>query len=408
MIQNIVRTISGENKPTITQRLHRSIRKCIQRYITDASLLLCFSKWGSAITDTTPQPENADKIADANAVKIADADADKIADANADANADAEDADVEDVDADADATPEQLDSAVGNCNIEETLKKLLSKHITRRNRAFTIERHNGKDTVVVARPSSKDPNSFVWKADRSKWVDKLLPTTYVNGMRMYLAAKHSENYKKVAELYSLKVQKRVPTTKTLAITSEVRLGDRQLQKLRQYLKLEGVLLELSPKVIDKIDQEVGIRTETGPIFGEYGHFEVSKEPRVCQFFNTRLDKDICREIEGHLFKLILSPSDGAAVSEIPSPDYCAPSNEKGITILLDGDHGDRYFRFHAKIHLTSPMERKKRRDLSYECPIIQIACCECAKDKYIVLKETVMPRLESDIAKVQASCAIVL
>ncbi len=54
------------------------------------------------------------------------------------------------------------------------------------------------------------------------------------------------------------------------------------------------------------------------------------------------------------------------------------------------------------------MERKKRRDLSYECPIVQIACCKCAKDKYIVLKETVMPRLESDIAKVQASCAIVL
>jgi hypothetical protein len=288
-------------------------------------------------------------------------------------------------------------------------KLLLSKHITRRNRAFTIERQNGKDTVVVARPSWKDPNSFVWEADCSKWVDKLLPdATYVNGMCMYLAAKHSENYKKVAELYSLKVQKRVPTTKTLAIASEVRLGDMQLQKLRQYLKLEGVLLELSHKVIDKIDQEVGIRTETDPIFGEYEHFEVSKEPQVCQFFNTRLDEDICCVIEGHLFKLILSPSDGAAVSEILSLDYCAPSNEKGITILLGGDHGDRYFPFHAKIHLTSPMERKKRRNLSYECPIVQITCCECAKDKYIVLNETVMPRLESNIAKVQASCAIIL
>jgi hypothetical protein len=74
--------------------------------------------------------------------------------------------------------------------------------------------------------------------------------------------------------------------------------------------------------------------------------------------SSRLDKDICREIEGHLFKLILSPSDGAAVSEIPSLDYCAPSNEKGITILFGGDHGDQYFQFHAKIHLTSPMERK--------------------------------------------------
>jgi hypothetical protein len=102
------------------------------------------------------------------------------------------------------------------------------------------------------------------------------------------SSKHSENYEKVAALYFLKVQKQVPTTKTLAIALEIHLGDRQLQKLRQYLKLEGVFLELSPKVIDKIDQEVGIRTETGPIFGEYEHFEVSKEPQVCQFFNTRL------------------------------------------------------------------------------------------------------------------------
>jgi hypothetical protein len=95
-----------------------------------------------------------------------------------------------------------------------------------------------------------------------------------------------------------------------------------------------VLLELSPKVIDKVGQEVGIRSKTGPIFGEYEHFEVSKEPQVCQFFNTRLDEDICREIEGHLFKLILSLSDGAAVSEIPSLDYCAPSNERASQFSL--------------------------------------------------------------------------
>jgi hypothetical protein len=61
---------------------------------------------------------------------------------------------------------------------------------------------------------------------------------------------------------------------------------------------------------------------------------------VCQFFNTRLGEDICLEIEGHLFKLNLSPSDGAVISEIPFLDYCAPSNEKGMTIFLGGNHGD--------------------------------------------------------------------
>jgi hypothetical protein len=113
----------------------------------------------------------------------------------------------------------------------------------------------------------------------------------------------------------------------------------------------------------------------------YKHFEVGKDPQVCQFFNMLLDKDICPELEGHLFKLILSPSDGAAVSEILSNDYCAPGNEKGIMILLGGNHGDQYFRFHGKIHLTSLMERKKRHNISYECPMVQIACYKCPKDK---------------------------
>jgi hypothetical protein len=163
MIENIVRTISGEDKPTITQRQERSIRKCISSY-----MLLIFSKLDPAITDTAPQEENDDMISD----MIADAE-----------------------------TPPQPNSTVDNCNIEEeeTLQNFLSKYITRRNRAFTIGRHNGKDTVVVARPSSKDSKSFVREADRSKWVDKLLPdATYVNGMCMYLAGKHSDNYAKVS------------------------------------------------------------------------------------------------------------------------------------------------------------------------------------------------------------------
>jgi hypothetical protein len=39
---------------------------------------------------------------------------------------------------------------------------------------------------------------------------------------------------------------------------------------------------------------------------------------------------------------------------------------------------------------------------------MQIAYCKCAKNKYIVLKETVMLRPETNIAKVQESYAIVL
>jgi hypothetical protein len=44
MIQNIVQTISGGDKPIITERLHCSIRKCVQTYIADALLLRCVSQ----------------------------------------------------------------------------------------------------------------------------------------------------------------------------------------------------------------------------------------------------------------------------------------------------------------------------------------------------------------------------
>jgi hypothetical protein len=89
-------------------------------------------------------------------------------------------------------------------------------------------------------------------------------------------------------------------------------------------------------------------------------------------------------------------------------DCCAAGNQKGITILLGGDHSDRHFWFHAKIHLWSSMEQKARKDISCQCPIVQVAWCECAKDKRAVLKATVMPRLAKDIATVQGKCAVLV
>jgi hypothetical protein len=58
------------------------------------------------------------------------------------------------------------------------------------------------------------------------------------------------------------------------------------------MKVEGVILELNYKVLQKIDEEVGIGPETDPIFGTYEHFEDNREPQLCQFYNTRLDADI--------------------------------------------------------------------------------------------------------------------
>jgi hypothetical protein len=47
MIQNILRTISGENKATITQRLHRSIRNVFKRTLQMLHYTTVFLEMGS-------------------------------------------------------------------------------------------------------------------------------------------------------------------------------------------------------------------------------------------------------------------------------------------------------------------------------------------------------------------------
>jgi hypothetical protein len=77
-------------------------------------------------------------------------------------------------------------------------------------------------------------------------------------MCMYLASKHPNTYDEVGQVYSLKTRKRLKTSKTLAIASEVGLGQSQLETLRAWMKVEGVILELNSQVLKKIDEEVGI------------------------------------------------------------------------------------------------------------------------------------------------------
>jgi hypothetical protein len=137
MNENIIATVFGqdENPRKVTQRMQRSIQRCIENYINEAAQLV-FSNL---------EPD-------------ADVCVDMEADADENANVDA----VNEVDKKDD--------------IGETLKKLLSKHITRRNITLIREHHNGRETVFVARPCTTSPKSFVREAEEhSKWVTQMLP-----------------------------------------------------------------------------------------------------------------------------------------------------------------------------------------------------------------------------------------
>jgi hypothetical protein len=129
-------------------------------------------------------------------------------------------------------------------------------------------------------------------------VKEMLPNVNcINGVCLYPASKHLKACDNIGQLCSLKTRTQLEMSKTLAISSEVGLGATQLEKLRTGMKVEGVFLKLDSNVIKKIDKEVGIGTEMDSIFGTCEHFEDNGEPQLCKLHDTRLDKDICLEIE---------------------------------------------------------------------------------------------------------------
>mmetsp|Transcript_94090 Transcript_94090/g.271957 ORF Transcript_94090/g.271957 Transcript_94090/m.271957 type:complete len:521 (-) Transcript_94090:182-1744(-) len=59
-----------------------------------------------------------------------------------------------------------------------------------------------------------------------------------------------------------------------------------------------------------------------------------------------------------------------------------------------------------RLQLTSPEFRKEKEDMSFGCPQMQIAHIECAKDKYELLSETVMPSINDAVQVLQNSSVL--
>jgi hypothetical protein len=99
---------------------------------------------------------------------------------------------------------------------------------------------------------------------------------------------------------------------------------------------------------------------------------------------------------------------GTELTEIPTLDYSSPGLPDGCTMLLGGDHGEHCFRFHAKMHFSSPHECKHRKDLSHRCPMIQIGHMDCAEDRHDLLEQTITPKLDECVRAMQNSSVIVV
>jgi hypothetical protein len=134
-----------------------------------------------------------------------------------------------------------------------------------------------------------------------------------------------------------------------------------------------------------------------------------KDAETCRCWNSESAAETCVEMDIHASHSFHEAKEkGTELTEIPTLDYSSPGLPDGCTMLLGGDHGEHCFRFHAKMHFSSPHECKHRKDLSHRCPMIQIGHMDCAEDRHDLLEQTITPKLDECVRAMQNSSVIVV
>jgi len=99
------------------------------------------------------------------------------------------------------------------------------------------------------------------------------------------------------------------------------------------------------------------------------------------------------------------------MTAVPYPpiDYKAPGfDQPGVVVLFGGDHGAGACPCSMKLNFSSPEERKRRGQLNWRCPIIQITSIDCTKDTFELLVNTTMPRIKAQLINLRNCAAFVL
>jgi hypothetical protein len=196
------------------------------------------------------------------------------------------------------------------------------------------------------------------------------------------------------------------TLKSEALASILNLSGQKLDDCRASLRLEASSNSEHNKK-QAAESEKGPEPRFGAPFDcadDKGN--VAKES--IKHWTTDPGEEACTLIKNHCVEMLdKADKAGTPLKFLPSSDYEAPGNPKGITVLAGGDHGDVAFRYHCKFHLTSPQLRKSIGDLSYQCPRVQCAFIACNADKCPTLQETIMMPMEEGRQHLTASQAIV-
>jgi hypothetical protein len=115
------------------------------------------------------------------------------------------------------------------------------------------------------------------------------------------------------------------------------------------------------------------------------------------------------EAEVDLYLMHLFMESGNTYDAMPILDYIAGGFDKpGITVLFGGDHGNKNCPISCKLNLSPPAVRKKKKLLSYQCPMITFASIQCSKDSFDLMDNTVMPIVKQQLLELKRSSLVVV
>jgi hypothetical protein len=300
---------------------------------------------------------------------------------------------------------------------EVLLQTLLLKRVHEKNeRVFELEHRNGRRLLVVLPPDTQSVASFEEEATRTQWVAIMLNSEErVNGMLTHLAKLHPEKYIQIAKnrRLSTKAVPHLTTAQTLGLARVGKLNDVRLRRVKSYLhNVAKVQIHLSAKEIARLDLDVGLHRTTEATFGTYLHDwtvykgKEKKAPELVNYWNSSLSSELEVETDLYLQHLALQ-SKGTDAFTLPLLDYDSNGfDNKGVTVLFGGDHGDHHCPISCKINFSTPEERKQRDDLGYHCPVVSFASVGCSKDDFEIMDRTVMPTVKKQLKELQQSSII--
>jgi hypothetical protein len=310
---------------------------------------------------------------------------------------------------DANATAVLFDDSIKNDNtkLARLLREIVAYLSKERNEnCFEIEHWNGKKQAIAFPSRTQSVASFMSHANETKWIEKMHPDKVSrDGILTYLAEKHTADFENIAKVKrNLQCLPCMSTISTEALAILTKFTGQQLKDTRSFIFHETGL-----RIKHKTDESDELGKGPQPVFGEYTYHEGGKYVEKIRYWTTDTCEEAAHAIEQQYCEMVddhESMESAAPLTFLPSLDYELPNGERGCTAIAGGDHGDIAFRFHWQFQLTSPELRKEQNDLSLGCKLAQVGYVECKKDKFEILENTIMGKLEESRQMLIKSSAV--